>query len=548
MIDGRMMDFPLTLTHFVTRARAYFGKGEIVTRRGDRSIHRTTYGELLPRAARLANALERLGVKRGDRVATLCWNHARHLEAYCAIPAMGAVLHTLNLRLTPDDLAYIAGHAEDRVVIVDESLVPLLRQFRAKVPSIKNVIVIREGEGATKEAADADGLLDYEALIAPEKDDYPYPALDERTAAIICYTSGTTGRPKGVVYTHRSTVLHSLAISTSDVVGLGQRDTALPVVPLFHANAWGLPYACVASGAKLIFPGPHLDAKSILELMAGEKVTIAAGVPTIWLGILHVLDEAPRAYDLSSVRTMLIGGSAAPPSMIDGFRKRHRLEITHAWGMTEMNPLGTIAMVKQHLAHGGDETTLALRSTQGYATVFVETRHTDDTGRVLAWDGTSMGELEVRGPWVASSYFRDEDPSRWTKDGWFKTGDVVTIDGEGYVRICDRSKDVIKSGGEWISSVELENAIMSHPAVLEAAVFAGVHEKWAERPIAAVVVKPGQAVTKEELAKHLEGKVAKWWLPDAYVFVEQVPRTSTGKFLKTRLRELYGDLLTKGAG
>ena len=546
MIDGRMMDFPLTLTHFVRRARAYFGKGEVVSRRPDGSIHRTTYGELLPRAARLAHALAKLGVKRGDRVATLCWNHAEHLEAYCAIPAMGAVLHTLNLRLAPDDLAYIAAHAEDAVVIADESLLPLLRQFRAKVPSIKHVIVIREGEAAAKAAADADGLLDYEAILAPEKDDFPYPALDERSAAILCYTSGTTGRPKGVLYTHRSTVLHSLAISTTDVVGLGQRDTALPVVPLFHANAWGLPYACLASGAKLVFPGPHLDAKSILELMSGEKVTLAAGVPTIWLGILHVLDQAPRAYDLSSVRTMLIGGSAAPPSMIDGFQKRHGLEITHAWGMTEMNPLGTVARVKQHLAGGGEEATLAIRSTQGYPTAFVEARHTDDTGRILAWDAQSMGELEVRGPWVASSYFRDEDPTRWTKDGWFRTGDVVTLDGEGYVRICDRSKDVIKSGGEWISSVELENALMSHPAVLEAAVFAGVHEKWAERPIAAVVVKPGQAATKEELAKHLESKVAKWWLPDAYVFIDQVPRTSTGKFLKTRLRELYGELLEEG--
>ncbi len=548
MLDGRMMDFPLTLTHFVTRARAYFGKEEVVSRRGDRSIHRTTYGAIVARAARLSNALTKLGVGRGDRVATLCWNHALHLEAYCAIPSMGAVLHTLNLRLAAADLAYIAGHAEDQIVIADESLLPLLRQFRAKVPSIRHVIVIREGERAADALADAEGFLDYEALIAPEPDDFPYPPLDERTAAILCYTSGTTGRPKGVLYTHRSSVLHSIAIATTDVVGLGQRDTALPVVPLFHANAWGLPYTCLFTGAKLIFPGPHLDAKSILELIAGEKVTVAAGVPTIWLGILHALDQAPKAYDVSSIRTMLIGGSAAPPAMIDGFKKRHGLEIVHAWGMTEMNPLGTVARVKQHLAGGGDDAILALRATQGYPAVFVETRHTDDTGRTLAWDGTSMGELEVRGPWVASSYFRDEDASRWTSDGWFKTGDVVTIDPEGYIRICDRSKDVIKSGGEWISSVELENALMSHPAVLEAAVFAGVHARWAERPIAAVVVKPGHSVTEEELAKHLEGLVAKWWLPDAYVFVEQVPRTSTGKFLKTKLRELYGHLLGEKHG
>jgi fatty-acyl-CoA synthase len=545
-LDDRMMGFPLTLTHFVTRARAYFGKSEVVSRRKDGSLHRTTLGEVLPRAARLSNALARLGVKKGDRVATLCWNHARHLEAYCAIPTMGAVLHTLNLRLAPDDLAYIAGHAEDKVVLVDESLLPLLHQFRAKVDSIKHVIVIREGAAAAK-SPDAEGFLDYEALLAAEKPDFAYPELGERDAAIVCYTSGTTGRPKGVVYTHRSTVLHSLAISTVDVIGLGHNDVVLPVVPLFHANAWGLPYACVSTGAKMIFPGPHLDAKSIVELMAGERVTIAAGVPTIWLGILHLLDQDPRAYDLSCVRTMLIGGSAAPPSMIDGFKKRYGLEVTHAWGMTEMNPLGTISRVKQHLAKGSDEETLAIRCTQGYPTTLVETRHTDDEGKVLSWDGQSMGELEVRGCWVAASYFKSEDPNRWTKDGWFKTGDVVTIDGEGYIRICDRSKDVIKSGGEWISSVELENLLMSHPSVLEAAVFAGVHEKWAERPIAAVVVKPGLSVTKEELTTHLACKVAKFWLPDAYVFVDQVPRTSTGKFLKTKLRELYGDLLVKPA-
>jgi fatty-acyl-CoA synthase len=540
-----MMDFPLTITHFLTRARAYFGRGEIVSRRADRSIHRTTYDEVLPRAGRLASALARLGVKREDRVATLCWNHYRHLEAYCAIPSMGAVLHTLNLRLSPEDLAYIAGHAEDRVVVVDESLLPLLRSFRAKVRSIQHVIVVRESSGHA--SPDAEGFLDYEALLAAEKDEYAYPELDERAAAIVCYTSGTTGRPKGVVYTHRSTVLHSLAICTTDVIGLGNRDVAFPVVPLFHANAWGLPYACVATGAKIIFPGPHLDAKSILELMAAERVTIAAGVPTIWLGILHILDQNPGAYDLRSVRTMLIGGSAAPPSMIDGFQKRHGLEVLHAWGMTEMNPLGTIARVKGHMGAMSDEDRLAIRCTQGYPAAFVETRHTDDTGRILAWDGESMGELEVRGCWVAKSYFRDEDATRWTKDGWFKTGDVVTIDAEGYIRICDRSKDVIKSGGEWISSVDLENALMSHPAILEAAVFAGVHEKWAERPIAAVVLKPGQTATKDELGAHLADKFAKFWLPDDYVFIEQVPRTSTGKFLKTKLRELYGNLLVKPA-
>ena len=540
-LDGRMMDFPLTLTHFVRRAKEHFPKAEVVSRRADGSIRRTTYGGMLDRASQLGNALTRLGVKSGARVATLAWNHDRHFEVYCAVPTMGAVLHTLNLRLTADDLAYIAGHAEDSIVFADESLLPLLQQFLPRVPSITKVVVFRDG--ATTPLPP--GFVDYEELLAPEPANFAWPEeLDERSAAIVCYTSGTTGRPKGVVFTHRSTVLHSFALCTTDVVGLGQADTALPVVPMFHANAWGLPYACLSAGAKLVFPGPQLDAKSLLGLMAEERVTLAAGVPTIWLGILHLLDQAPKAYDLSAIRTMLIGGSAAPPAMIDGFQKRHGLAVTHAWGMTEMNPLGTVATVKRHLA-GGD--TLGVRASQGYPTIFVESRHADDTGRILPWDGHSMGELQVRGPWVASSYFRDEDPSRWTADGWFKTGDVVTIDADGYIRICDRSKDVIKSGGEWISSVELENALMSHPCVLEAAVFAGHHDKWGERPIAAVVLKEGQAASEDELSAHLADKVAKWCLPDGYVFLAQVPRTSTGKFLKTRLRELYGDLLTRGA-
>lgn len=542
MLSGRMMDFPLTTTHLLERARSLFPRAEIVSRRADRSLHRYGYGELVARACRLAHALTRLGVRPGDRVATLCWNHARHFEVYCAVPSMGAVLHTLNLRLAPQDLGYIANHAEDRVAIVDESLLPLLGKFRKEVPSLQHVIVIRDGEGLPPLV---EGLLDYEDLLRPEPDTFAFPRLDEGAAAILCYTSGTTGRPKGVLYSHRSTVLHTFAVCLGEVMGLTQRDVVLPVVPMFHANAWGLPYACLMTGVKQIFPGPHMDARSILELMSSERVTIAGGVPTIWLGILAALDEAPGKYDLSRVRMMIIGGSAAPPAMIEGFRKRHDLDVTHVWGMTELNPLGTIANVKSHLADGGDEATLALRASQGYPVAFVETRHTNDAGEILTRDGRSMGELEVRGPWIAASYFRDEDPGRFTPDGWFKTGDVVTIDAEGYVRICDRSKDVIKSGGEWISSVELENAIMGHPAVLEAAVFAGKHPKWDERPIAAVVLKQGQAATQEELAKHLEGKVARFWLPDAYVFIEQVPRTSTGKFLKTRLRELYGDLLLR---
>jgi fatty-acyl-CoA synthase len=542
MLSATMMDFPLTATHFLERSRALFPRQEIVSRRPDGSIHRYGYADMYKKACRLAHALRKLGVKEGTRVATLAWNHYRHFEAYCAVPAMGAVLHTLNLRLTGADLAYIANHAGDEVVLVDESLLPLLNQFLDQVKSIRHVIVFRDQTATTLPSG---RYIDYEQLLSTESESFEWPALDERSPAILCYTSGTTGRPKGVAYTHRSNALHAMVVGMADGMALSHRDVVFPVVPMFHANAWGMPASALFLGAKLILPGPKLDAPSLLELMVDEKVTLVGGVPTIWLGILHLLDQDPKKYDLSSIRRMVVGGSAAPPSMIEGFKKRHGLDILHAWGMTEMNPMGTMAHVKAHLADRSEEELLAYKSTQGIPVPFVETRHTDDQGKVLPWDNKTMGELEVRGPWVASRYVNDEDPGRWTKDGWFKTGDVVTICPEGYVRICDRSKDVIKSGGEWISSVELENAIMSHPAVLEAAVFAGHHAKWDERPIAAVVVKPGQAVTEEELAKHLATKVAKWWLPDAYVFVDQVPRTSTGKFLKTRLRELYGNMLMK---
>ena len=392
--------------------------------------------------------------------------------------------------------------------------------------------------------------VDYEAFIANGDPKHAFPVLDENAAAMLCYTSGTTGNPKGVLYSHRSTMLHAMVAAMPNHIGCAVDDVMLPVVPMFHAAAWGVPYVSILAGAKIVFPGPHLDPASLVTLMSEERATVAAGVPTIWLGILALLDNAVKEgkkHDLSSVRTMVIGGSAAPPSLIDGFRERHGLIVTHAWGMTETNPLGTLARVKPHL-RGDDKKELEIRSTQGFAVPFVETRHTDDTGKVLPWDGSSMGELEVRGPWVAKSYFGDEGKDRFTKDGWFKTGDVVTIDTEGYVTITDRSKDVIKSGGEWISSVAVENALMSHPSVLEAAVFAGRHPKWDERPVAAIVLKPNTTATKEDLDKHLASALQiRYGTPDAYVFVEQIPRTSTGKFLKTRLRELYGNILIEGA-
>jgi acyl-CoA synthetase (AMP-forming)/AMP-acid ligase II len=540
-----MPDFPLTLLHFLWRATTIFPKKEIVTRR-EAGVHRYTYQDFGHRVAQLAHALGQLGIKPGDRVATFAWNNYRHLELYFAVPCSGAVLHTLNLRLHPTELGYIARHAEDKVVVVDRSLLPLFEKFAREVPSIRSVIVVPD-DGPVADPGGAQ--LDYERLIADAPDRFDYPRLDEQTAAMLCYTSGTTGNPKGVLYSHRSTVLHTLAACMADSLGVSERDTVLPVVPMFHAAAWGLPYAAVAAGANIVLPGPRLDATSLVELMAGERVTVAAGVPTIWLGILALLDEAPGRHDLSSVRTMVIGGSAAPAAMIDGFQRRHRLTVTHAWGMTETNPLGTLARVKRSLAGRDDATVLSVRASQGYAVPFVEQRHAGPDGQVLPWDGATMGELEVRGPWVAASYFssgeQSEGGDRFTADGWFKTGDVVTIDAEGYLRITDRSKDVIKSGGEWISSVALENALMSHPSVLEAAVFAARHPKWDERPLAAVVFKEGRSATRDELTAHLAERFARFWLPDDYVFIAQIPRTSTGKFLKSRLREQYGDLLMR---
>jgi fatty-acyl-CoA synthase len=537
MLSGRMMDFPLTIAHLLERAGSVHGHVEVVSTLPDKSRHRGTFRELHERSGRLANALTKLGVKAGDRVATFAWNHRQHLECYLGVPAMGAVVHTLNLRLHPTELAYIASHADDQVVVVDLSLWPLFDKFRGEIKNLRHVLVVRDTGGPAPE-----GTLDYEAVLAEASPTFTPPALDENAAAMLCYTSGTTGNPKGVLYSHRSTVLHAMVAGLPDAIGLSADDVVLPVVPMFHASAWGLPYVAALTGTRVVFPGPHLDPASLVKLMAEERVTVAAGVPTIWMGILQLLDAAPEKVDLSCVRTMIIGGSAAPASMIEGFSKRHGLEVTHAWGMTETNPLGTVARVKRHL-RGDAAKELALRATQGFAVPFVETRHVDGDGKVLARDGEVMGELEVRGPWVASSYFGDEGADRFTKDGWFKTGDVVRIDAEGYVTITDREKDVIKSGGEWISSVALENALMSHPAVAEAAVFAAKHPKWDERPVAAIVLKPDAKVDKGALLEHIRGSFPKFALPDEVVFIEQIPRTSTGKFLKSKLREQYGDIL-----
>ena len=531
---GLMMDFPLTTDALLRRAEALGGAREIVSRLPDRSLHRYPYTDFVARTKRLATALMRLGLQPGDRVATLCWNHHAHLEAYFGIPLAGGVLHTLNLRLHHDDLAYIVSHAGDRFLIVDATLLPLLGKFRSQV-ALEQVIVVGGG------AVPADGALDYEQLLSGAEPAASFPDKNEQDAMAMCYTSGTTGRPKGVVYTHRSTVLHSMGISLGDTLALRQADVVLPVVPMFHANAWGLPYACVMALSKLVLPGPFLDPQSVVELIEKERVTYAAGVPTVWMGLLQLLDSQPEGRDLSSVRGLLVGGSAAPRAMIEGFEKRHGLPVMHAWGMTETSPLGSTSAPTAEVAAAPDEVRFAYQATQGRPAPFVEIRAQSAEG-IVPWDGRTMGELEVRGPWVAASYFRQEGrDDRFTRDGWFRTGDIVTIDPAGYITIQDRAKDLIKSGGEWISSVALENVLMGHPDVAEAAVIAVKDSKWDERPLGVVVLKPGAQATADALRAYLSGRVAKWWVPDAIEFVDAIPRTSVGKFMKSALRERFHD-------
>jgi fatty-acyl-CoA synthase len=539
-VDGQMMHFPLTLTHLLKRAETYFGRGEIVTRLPDKSFHRTTYADTMRRSKQLAVALQQLGLQKGDRVGTLCWNHVQHHEAYFGIPCGGFVLHTLNLRLHPNDLAYIANHGGDKAVIVDRSLLPLLDQFRDRT-QIEHVFVVEDS---------------YEELLAgASADDWREPDLDENDAAAMCYTSGTTGLPKGVVYSHRSSVLHAFGVASNNPFGLGTsvNDAILPVVPMFHANAWGYPYLATMVGAKLVYPGAHLDAVSLLEDFTQEGVTWSAGVPTIWLGILAELEANPEKWDLSRMKGMFVGGSAVPRKLIVDFA-RHGLTIVQGWGMTETSPVASTAATPHDLNELDDESKFDLKAMAGLPLPFVEVRARAGDEEI-PWDGDAMGELEVRGPWVASSYYNagagnvggkaadvrpeNQGADRWTEDGWFRTGDIVSIHPRGYIQIKDRSKDVIKSGGEWISSVELENALMAHPSVAEAAVIAIPDPKWDERPLAAVVLKPGAAATGDELRDFLAPNFAKWWLPERFEFVDEIPKTSVGKFRKTALREQF---------
>jgi len=521
-----MMDLPLTIDLVVDRAERWMGDVEVVSRRPDKSITRTTYRSVVGRARRLARALVGAGIQRGDRVATLMWNHSEHLEAYFGIPLAGGCTHTLNLRLHPDEIAYIANDAGDRLLIVDDCLLPLFEKVVAAGAKFERVIVV--GAAGAHES--------FETFLE-KAPDVALPELAERDPLGVCYTSGTTGKPKGVVYSHRSTILHTLVETMPDSLDLSRADTLLPVVPMFHVNAWGLPFACAMVGAKLVFPGPYLDAPSLLELFESERVTIGAGVPTIWLGIREALDAAPEKWKLQPGLRMVVGGSAAPEQMIRDF-DRLGMRLIHAWGMTETSPIGLVSRLPPHLANADEALQYRLRAKQGVPPPLVDVCVRNDAGEVPPDDKTS-GELMVRGPWIAAAYAGGHSPDRWTSDGWFRTGDVARVDEHGFVQLTDRVADLIKSGGEWIASQELENALMGHPAVREAAVIGVPHAKWSERPLAVVVLKPGATATADDLRAHLAPTFAKFWLPDAVVFIDMIPRTSAGKFKKTELRDTY---------
>jgi fatty-acyl-CoA synthase len=526
MLPGLMQDdFQLTLQYVLRRMRSLPDAAEVVTLT-DAGVTRASHGQLAERIDRLARALEPLGVKRGERVGTFAWNTQRHVECYLAIPCMGAVLHTINLRLFPEQIAYVINHAEDRIVFVDDSLAPALAPLAPALEHVEHFVVM--GDGPT---GDLPRVLRYEELLAQAGAGVAeYPALDEREAAALCYTSGTTGNPKGVLYSHRSTTLHSAGVLMSGSLGVGAGDRILLVVPMFHVNAWGLPYAAALGGSTLVLPGRNLSAEPLAKLIEGERCTTMACVPTIYADLLRYADA--QRPDLSSLKCAICGGAAMPVALARAFEERHGVSMLHAWGMTETSPMCTVA----HAPAGLDaEEAWAIRATQGRPVPFVELRLVTDTGEEVAWDGRSTGEIEVRGPWIASAYYNDEDATKFDR-GWLRTGDIAHVDPAGWVQITDRSKDVIKSGGEWISSVELENQLMAHPAVREAAVIATPDERWSERPLACVVIEEGADVSAAELVEHLRGRVAKWWLPDEFAFIGEVPKTSVGKFDKKLLR------------
>jgi fatty-acyl-CoA synthase len=531
---GTMMDFPLTLPTILERAGKLFPRVEIVSRRPDKSILRTNYGNVYRRARRLGAALQKLGLRQGDRVGSMMWNHSGHLEAFLGVPCAGGILHTVNLRLHPHEIAAIAKHAGDRFLLIDDVLLPAYEQFRTDCP-IEHVIVVPYGGNPVPK-----GYLNYEELLANAGGDFQYPKIDENDGAAMCFTSGTTGNSKGVVYSHRSLVLHTFSCALDEICGISYNDTVMPIVPMFHANAWGLPFAAAMLGPRLVLPGPNTEPDGILDLMKDEGVTLSCGVPTVWMAILVELEQNPGRWTFEKPVMLGVGGSAPPLELIRRLDRFH-LRIKHLWGMTESSPLGIACGLKPEMRDWPEERQYEQRAKQGLPAPFVEMRLMGPQGEA-AWDGLASGEIEMRGPWVAASYYNaPEQSDHWTPDGWFKTGDVATIDGDGYVKIVDRAKDLVKSGGEWISSVDLENALMGHPAVKEACVVGIPHPTWQERPLAAVVLKNGSRVTPEDLRAFLGKSFAKWQLPDAFVFVEAIPRTSVGKFKKVALRQQFAN-------
>ncbi|NEX62432.1 3-(methylthio)propionyl-CoA ligase [Noviherbaspirillum galbum] len=534
-ISGQMMSQPLLISTIIRHADRHFANKEIVSRRVEGDIHRYTYAECHARARKMANALRALGVQMGDRIGTLAWNGYRHLELYYAISGIGAVMNTINPRLHQNQIAYIANHAQDQYLFFDLSFLELVERIAPHCPSIKGYVLMSDAARMPAETT-IPNLLCYEELVSQSECLAEWPQFDEHAASTLCYTSGTTGNPKGALYSHRSTILHAYASSLPDGLNISSREVVMPVVPMFHVNAWGLPYSAALNGAKLVLPGPSLDGESLHALCEQEGVTFSAGVPTVWLGLLNHMES--RKLSLSALRRVVIGGSACAPALMDTYRLQHGVELLHSWGMTEMSPLGTVCTLQnQHLSLPEAEQQ-AIKQKQGHVLFGVDMKIVDDLGKDLPWDGKTPGHLHVKGQWVIDSYFGQEDASA-LQDGWLPTGDVATIDGDGYMQITDRSKDVIKSGGEWIGSIDIENIALDHPAVQQAACVGIPHPKWAERPLLVVVRKPGMHTTREDLIHHYEGKVAKWWTPDDVAFVDSLPTGATGKVLKNLIRDQF---------
>jgi len=541
---GLIMNQPLLISSLICHADWVSGDREIVTRSVEGPIHRYNYHDAHTRSRQLANALINLGVKLGDRIATLAWNTYRHFECYYAISGIGAITHTLNPRLAADQLTYIINHAENSYIFVDADLLPLIELVVNLIPSIKGIVVMTDNLNMPE--SKIDNLLCYEDLIENNSDDLEWPVFDENTASSLCYTSGTTGNPKGALFSHRSTIIHAYASALPDVLQLSEKEVVLPVVPMFHVNAWGIPYGATMTGAKLVFPGPNLDGESIHQLLVNESVTFAAGVPTVWLGLLNYWKE--NNTSVPTLKRTICGGTAVPQSMIESFQEEFGIELRHAWGMTEMSPLGTVSVIKPNHMNSDKATRYRIQIKQGRPVFGVEMKIVDDQENELPHDGKAYGELMVRGPWITSGYYKVENSEAHDHNGWFATGDVCTIDPEGYIEITDRTKDVIKSGGEWISSIDLENQAMGHSDVMHAAVIGVHHPKWDERPLLIVVPAKDKTPVLEDINEYLSKKVAKWWLPDDMIIVESLPIGATGKVLKTKLRELFGNHTLPTAG